>query len=269
MKKLIAASVFAAIPFSASAADINNDFSFIQDSAPAPSVVGHLELSLGWDDFKLDEEGFDEDVGRFEGRGRVNIPFAGNWNLELETGGVALFKDGDSASTLGVFGHLWVGYGVRGGVFGGIDFLQGFSVASGGAEAEVDVGNLTLGLQGNYTQQTDNSDNYLWGVTGWADLYVTPDTRLGVEASYFDIAGGDSNYWTVWGTAEHRFSGTPISLFARAGYGEQQNAEEIITAMGGIRIFIDGGMSLQEHDHNVPFTFRLPEFINFVPIFDN
>jgi hypothetical protein len=39
----------------------------------------------------------DEDLGRFEGRGRANIPFAGNWNLEFETGGVALFNDGTSS----------------------------------------------------------------------------------------------------------------------------------------------------------------------------
>jgi hypothetical protein len=270
MRKILMASVFAAVPFGAGAADLYGDYSFIQESAPSygRSVVGHLELSGGWANYQ--DDGIDEDVGRFEGRGRANIPFAGNWNLELETGGVALFQDGTSFSTIGVAGHLWAGWGgVRIGGFGGIDFLTGLEVATGGLEAEVDVGNLTFGVQGNYTQQVDDSSNYLWGVRGWADLYVAANTRLGVEGFYADVAGGEFEVWSVWGTAEHRFAGTPLSLFVRGGYGENlDSSEEIVTVLGGIRVFMDGGLTLQEHDQQVPFAFRLPEFINYVPIFD-
>jgi hypothetical protein len=271
MRKILMASVFAAVPFGAGAADLYGDYSFIQESAPSygRSVVGHLELSGGWANYQDDGEGIDEDVGRFEGRGRANIPFAGNWNLELETGGVALFQDGTSFSTIGVAGHLWAGWGgVRIGGFGGIDFLTGLEVATGGLEAEVDVGNLTLGIQGNYSQDVDNSDNYLWGVTAWGDLYIASNTKLGIEGRYADIAGGQSEAWGVWGTAEHRFAGSPLSIFARGGYTEQQNAEEIVTIMGGIRVFMDDGRTLQEHDQQVPFAFRLPEFVNYVPVND-
>ena len=61
--------------------------------SPAPMVVGHLSVGVGIGD--IDET--DDNVGIFTGVGRANIPFSGGvWNLELETGGGALWQGGDS-----------------------------------------------------------------------------------------------------------------------------------------------------------------------------
>jgi hypothetical protein len=269
MKKLLVASVFASAPLGANAADLYGDYSYIQESVPSAwSVVGHLELALGWNNIELEDGGdtFENDFGLFEGYGRANIPFAGNWNLELETGGSSIFDDGFSESHIGVFGHLWGGWhGVRAGAFGGFDFVTGGQIGTAGLEGEVDVGNVTLGAQGSYNQLIDCGSCEYWKATGWADFYVTANTRLGIEGTYAyvpDVGSGSSHdIWSVFGTAEQRFAGTALSLFVRGGYESGLDRIEAITVSGGLRVFMDGGLTLQEHDHQVPFSFKHPQTI--------
>lgn len=280
MKQMVIASVFASIPISAMAADLSKDYSFIQDNAPpaalAPSVVGHIELSAGWWQRQLNDTGQVDEAVRLEGHGRVNIPFAGNWNLELETGGVWLINTDNGISDVdlsnfGGFAHLWVDLsGVRLGVFGGGDYLDNFSTLSiwtGGAEGEIDIGsNLTLGLQGSYSDpdcSSCDSANFI-SIVGWADFYPAPNTKLGVQTSYIDFIDIDSStfqLWNVWGTVEQRFAGMPLSLFARGGYeASSDQVFEAYTVFAGLRLFFDGNaLSLQEHDHQVPFEYRLPQ----------
>lgn len=270
MKKILMASVFAALPFGAQAADLSNTYSFIQaDVEPAPAVIGHLELALGWDRIQASGGGDQhQDYGLFEGFGRVNIPFAGNWNLELETGGSAIFDDGASQSHMGVFAHLWGGGATgRAGVFGGIDFIEDGQLGTAGVEGEIDAGNVTLGAQGSYNQILDCSACSYWGARAWADFYATPNTRLGIEGGYAyfpDSGGSNEGVWDVWGTAEQRFAGTPLSVFVRAGYENDFDEIEFITVSGGIRVFMDGGLDLQTHDQQVPFDVREPQLIQLI-----
>jgi hypothetical protein len=277
MKKLIVASILAALPFSAEAADLSDSYVFIEDSVEplAPSVVGHLELSGGW--WRLDQDGQpSNDRTVLDGAGRVNIPFAGNWNLELEAVGTYLFVDEpqDDQYIAGGYSHLWAGIGdLRFGAFGGADHFHGpisdvtFWVA--GAEAEIDVGsNLTLGVQGSYGDRTDGCANcdFVY-VVGWADFYPMPNTKIGVQGGWSDLVSAplpdsSAQFWSVWGTVEQRFGGTPLSLFVRGGYEANfdQNTE-FYSVAGGLRIFFDGNaLTLQEHDHQVPFEYRLPQF---------
>lgn len=271
MKRLGLAIGIAMLPFAAQAADLSTEYAFIQDNAPpsaASSVIGHLELSAGWQDYDADVPINLNDLGVFEGWGRVNVPFAGNWNLELETGGGALWKNGNSASHIGAYAHLWSGWnGVRVGGFGGVDFITSSEFGIAGIEAEVDVGNLTLGAQGSYSTFLDCSGicPEAWGARVWADLYIAANTRLGIEGRYWDISGlpplppgANNDIWGVSGTAEHRFAGSPLSVFVRGDYEKTFDAIETVTVSGGIRVLIDDGLTLEGHDRGVPFDVRHP-----------
>jgi hypothetical protein len=308
MRRLLFVSAFATLPLAAEAADLYpTDYSFIQDNVPAASsIVGHLELAAGWQHLHVPsiqglpvDTSLDADTGLAEAHGRVNVPFAGNWNLEIEAGALFDFDQASNTSSFDcgvgctgfgitsvtkrtqfdVYGHLWGDWsGFRAGAFGGIRFLGQTAailgtttetqdeIVSVGLEGEIDIGKVTLGIQGAYNDLINGREFFdcgggceFWSVAAWADLYVSPNTRLGVEAAaWLDILGED--IWSVWGSAEHRFAGTPISAFIRAGYqGDTGPGFETVTALGGIRVLFDGRMTLQRHDRNVPFTFRRPD----------
>jgi hypothetical protein len=222
-------------------------------------LAGHLELALGVasaDDLFED----DDSVGIFQGYGRANIPMMGGaWNVLLETGAVALFDDGYSTTTSGVYGHLWTNFsGLRVGAFGGAAF-GGPTVGTVGAEVEGDVGALTLGGQASYSWTSDDFDADIWGLRGWADFYFTPNTKLGADIAYANIdAGmGDGDVWALSGMAEHRFAGTPISAFGRLSYVDLDEAGDAWVGLLGARVFLDNpGSTLQDHDKAVPFDYR-------------
>lgn len=268
MKKLLLGMAVVSLPLAAHAADLSSNnvqYNFIQDNASAsarPMVMGHLELSLGWVGYYFDgnKEG---DGGVFKGAGRANVPFAGNWNIELETGGNAYFYNGGgSSSNIGAYGHLWTSLnGARIGAFGGASFDLN-TTTTVGVEGEIDAGSLTFGAQGSYNFGevfccTSGNGNF-WGVRGWADAYLTPNTKLGADFSWWD--GSDIiglKIWTASGTVEHRFANTPLSGFARVIYQNNDNGpDDTLTVSGGIRIFLDKrGTTLRDHDRQVPFDF--------------
>jgi hypothetical protein len=272
MKKLAIASILTTMPFSAGAADLSDSYVFIKDAVePAPpSVVGHLELSAGWWHREFSDNPEVDNRIRLEGHGRINIPLVGNWNLELEAGGAwATEENIDQDKTdINGFAHLWTDWtGLRLGAFGGADLVDNTGdvwVTTGGAEGEIDIGNnLTLGLQGSYSDADCPDCNFVY-VLGWADFYPGPNTKIRIQAGWGDLVDINDpafNFWNVSGTAEHRFAGTPISIFAKAGYESiYQQAAEIVSVAGGLRIFFDGNvLTLQEHDHQVPFEYRLPQ----------
>lgn len=278
MKKLVIASFIAALPISAGAADLSDSYVFIEESVQAapPSVVGHLELAAGWwHREQLESAGtVTEDRLLLEGYGRVNIPFAGNWNLELDTGATYGFRDEPQDDQLHVGGvaHLWADLGgLRLGAFGGGFYLWNASDVSlwvAGAEAEVDVGNnLTLGVQGSYSGPDGCGACDFVYVVGWADFYPTPNTKLGVQGGWYDFVDHDISaleFWNVSAIAEHRFAGTPLSLFVGAGYDANfDQSFEIVKVAGGLRIFFDdNALTLREHDRQVPFEYWLPGFSN-------
>jgi hypothetical protein len=224
--------------------------------APAPlGVVGHLELGIG-----MIGDG-DDSLGNFAAAGRVNIPFAGDWNLEIETGGGALTEDGFSASNIGAYGHLWKNLGsTRLGALGGINYSYGpLTSAIVGVEGEVEFNAVTLGAQATYSWLINDYDLDVWGLRGWADWYVNPNTKVGAEVAWTNVSeGSDSDdIWTVGVNAEHRFAGTPFSGFARVGYTSYFSDFDTWSGMVGVRVFMDQpGTTLRDHDRQVPFDVR-------------
>jgi hypothetical protein len=236
---------------------------------PAPMVVGDLEMALGWS--SIDLEG-DEDWNTFSGWGRANIPVGDTWNVLLEAGGGALFGgdfgDGLSIANAGANAHLWANRdALRYGVFGGASFGTAGIVTFGtvGIEMEVDMDNAVLGAGGFYssTNACGGCDSY--GVSGWVDYYLTPNTKATGTLSWsktdLDL-GGDLDVFGGSGRLTHRVTGTPINIFGEASfYNADLGSDDgnITNVSGGFTVMLDGpGYTQQEFDRNVPFTFRHP-----------
>jgi hypothetical protein len=257
-----------ALPLAAEAADLGVDYNFIQDNAPAqPAVVGHLQLGIGYFDQDVSPSGFvcvgcgDEEFGLFEGAGRGNVDF-GWLNVELEVAGSAAFTGGTSSSSIGTVAHFWGGSeSAAFGVVGGVIFPSGDIEYFLGAEAEAYLGAVTLGGDLRYFWE-DGSDD-LWIARGWAELYLTPNARLGARVDYASYDVADAEEWFAAVTGEYRFAGTPISAWIEGQYSHIDASGpcggcsvEIETWAGliGVRVFMDAdGTTLHEHDKLVPW----------------
>ena len=231
--------------------------------ASSPMVVGDIQLSLGrtW----LDDEKGNAEFNVFQGQGRANVAFGNSWNLLVESDGTAYFGgdyDGYSEASYGAYGHLWRGAGtVRYGVFGGVTFNDlTFGVI--GAEAEVDMGNVTLGAQGSYSfADADCCGNVdIFGLRGWADYYFAPNTKLTGELAWWKV---DDDYESVdvvdvRGRVTHRFAGTPFNIFGEAAYWSVSDYNmDFYSLTGGFTILLDGaGGTQQSYDQQVPFDYR-------------
>jgi len=221
---------------------------------PAPLVVGHLMMGIGFldiGDFSFDEASdFSDTVGVFVGAGRANINLGGSLNLQLETGGASLFNDGSSYSSIGVAGHLWTKLNSAAiGVYGGINWPTGGTIYTAGLEAEAYLGNITLGADIDYNWADPGSGDF-WSGSLWADAYLNPNWRLGAE---FEYLGDSVDTWIASLDTEYRFGG-PISGWAEVAYAELGGGStDAWSGMVGIRVFMDGGMSLIDHDRNVPW----------------
>jgi hypothetical protein len=221
--------------------------------APGPMVVGHLSLGVG----VLNDDGLfgvdDDTIGVFSGAGRANVSLGGPWNLQFETGGQALFNDGSSLSTVGVAGHLWTRLNSSAvGVFGSADFPSGATVGTVGVEGETYFGNVTLGADASYSW-SDNIGDF-WRVGGWADYYFTPDLRFGGAVDYG--AGDIPDTWSAGIDTEYRLPGTPFSVWGEVSYSNVSGGGgdvDIWSGLLGLRVFMDGGGTLQQHDRDVPW----------------
>ncbi len=262
MRIVAAAAVAVAFSLPAVAADIYAPPP-ISDPvyAPAPlGVVGHLDLGVGYGKW----DAYSDGNGLFEGAGRANIPFHNGWNLQVETGGNAeFFSNGVSGAGIGAAAHVW-NRGQSGalGAFGGVNFGSpaGYGVTLGfvGLEGELEVGqNVVFGAQATYGFGR-NSYNY-WNLRGWGSYYFTPDTKLRGDVVYQSEDGG-VNAWDLSAELEHRFTGSPLSVFGKAGYTSADMAGYKMTGTRGLvgaRVFIDQpGTTLRDHDRQVPWDVR-------------
>lgn len=213
-----------------------------------PAVVGHLSMGIGIVDINTDDfSDFDNTLGIFTGAGRANVNL-GNLNVQAETGGFALFKDGESYSAIGVAGHLWTRLnGAAVGAYVAANFPTGATIGTVGVEGEAYFGNITVGGNAGYNW-SDNAGDF-WNIAGWADFYFTPDFRVGGTLAYADGDFGDG--WGAAVDAEYRFSGTPFSGWAEVAYSD---TADIWSGLLGIRIFMDApSTTLQQHDQEVPW----------------
>jgi hypothetical protein len=252
-KNFLLAAGFALAITPALAADFQ-DYPPIQGPVYAPQslVTGHVEIMGGMVSF----EG--ESYGAVAGAGRASVPLHGIFKLELEVTGSSLFDDGESMSAFGGFAHLY-GEGDHHalGVFGG---YVGFSNLAGfalGAEGNFGFGSSVLFGQAAYilNQQVDN----ILFLRGGLHHYFSMDTRGTIDLAWVNSPAFDSA-WSATGSVEHRFTGTPWSLFASLGVSGASGTDiRPWTAMVGARLFVDQpGSTLASHDKAVPFNVRLP-----------
>jgi len=224
--------------------------------APRPMVVGHLEMGMGIADH-TDCDGCDHTSGLFVGAARVNLPLGGTWNLELEAGGGSWFDHGEGRSSIGALGHLWTKLdNAAAGVFGGVNFPT-YDLVEGtaGLEGEVYFGNLTLGASGSYNW--GNGFDY-WLVGAGADLYLTPESKLSAEASYYDgdFFSASFTEWNARAIGEHHFAGTPLTGWVEASYTDYGDGfGHEWAGLAGIRVLLNNkpDTTLQEHDRDVPW----------------
>jgi hypothetical protein len=230
----------------------------------APMVAGDFELSLGGG---YDDES-EKTINRAGAWARANMPVNGTWNVLVEGGAIGDFNWGDgyeekSESKFSVNGHLWTGDGTRYGAFGGATFgvwQETYGVV--GVEAETDIGNATVGAQGFYTWLPGDDYDGFGGVL-WGDYYFTPNTKATGTLTYTALDDGDDNLFSASGRVTHRLDGTPFNFFGEASYGaEDWDGSDLITVVTGsvgFTVNFDGpGYSQQEHDGQVPFSFRSP-----------
>ncbi len=217
--------------------------------SPTPLAVGHLLLGAGI----VDPDGGDT-LGAFVGAGRANLALGGV-DLQVETGGGSVFRDGNSFSTIGVGTHLWTKLNNAAiGVFGAVNFPTGGTIYTLGLEGEFYIGNITLGGDIDYNWTDGGLSGPLgdyWSGSLWADFYLTQNWRLGGEFEYY---GDNLDTWTASLDTEYRFAGTPISGWVEGSYIDSSGAgNQAWTFLGGVRVFLDGGMTLIDHDRNVPW----------------
>jgi hypothetical protein len=229
----------------------------------SPAVVGHLSLGAGL----LQDDGLffggNDTVGVFSGVGRANVNLSDTWNVEVETGGQSVFDDGSSFSSIGAAGHLWTRLDrVAVGAFAGVDFPSGATIGTLGIEGETYFGNITLGAEANYSWSDSLGD--FWTIGGWADYYLTPDLRIG---GVLDYSSGDiPDTLTASVDTEYRFSGTPLSAWGEVNYSNIATGggdADIWSGLFGLRFFLDGGQTLEEHDRSVPWEGLLSTKIRF------
>jgi hypothetical protein len=224
---------------------------------PGPMVVGHLELGIG---FAYHTDGCDEcnhSDALFVGAGRANLPLGGTWNLEFEIGGGAWFDGDDSGPSIGALGHFWRRMNNAAvGVFGGVNFpIYGLAETTAGVEGEAYFGNFTLGASGSYNW---GDDFHYWMAGAGADFYLTSESRLSAEASYYDgdFSGTAYNEWNARVIGEHHFAGTPLTGWAEASYTDygDDNGHEW-AGLAGFRVLLNTApdTTLQQHDRDVPW----------------
>jgi hypothetical protein len=93
------------------------------------------------------------------------------------------------------------------------------------------------------------------GTAGLRRLVPNPDLRLGGDVQFWTVE--DTDIWQFSGDVEKRFTGTPISVGGTLSYVTADGGDAW-TAMANARIFMDQqGMTLQQHDREVPFDFAI------------
>jgi hypothetical protein len=252
----LAAAVVVAAP--AFAADLPAAY----PAAPPPSgspvysgqslMTADVSLALGWagHDSTLDDDSFSGFAG-----GRVNIPFGGGWNEELEVNGGWLW-DGNG-SVAGVFSHTYYkNQAWAAGLLLGYGWLDPFD--SGG------TGIATVGVEGIvFMPNASVLGKVAWNGGGSGDIddfvnvgvegryYFEPNTKLTGAIDYYST---DPNAWQFTAAIEHRWSGTPFSGFLSGTYvtADSNNAWGFL--IGARFAFDQPGSTLQSHDYEIPFA---------------
>ena len=187
-----------------------------------PHISGYGELYLGGLSFS---NGGDR-LWAGGGASRVNIPFAGRWNLQGDLTYDRIWNDTGHMDGIGgaIHGYYRDPDSFAAGVFAAYK-SYGFNNGSGisvydyqvGPEAQVYFGNLTLYGQAYYGQFNFGSVRPdQWGARGVARYFVQKNLRLDAELIFnrTDV-GVNLDIFGAAVQAMYRFDDTPWSLFGR------------------------------------------------------
>lgn len=226
----------------------------------APHISGYGELYLGG--LQLSFFGDDDSLRAGGGAGRVNIPFADSWNVQIDGTYDRIWEDGDYVDGLGGAVHAYYRDPQRfaAGLFAtykryGNNFSDDVSDYTVGPEAQVYFGNLTLYGQAYYGKFDLDFDHPTeWGARAVARYFVQPNLRLDGEIAFNRFDAGFANFDTVSVAAQamYRFEGTPWSLFGRYQYDRTPIQSEALTTnkyLIGLRASFGTG-TLFDEDRN-------------------
>jgi hypothetical protein len=251
--------IFAASLFATSAAFAADAVLPVAVEPVVPHISGYGEIYLGG--LEISQFGEDDSIRAGGGAGRVNIPFAEKWNVQLDGTYDRIWEGGDYIDGLGGAVHAYyrdpqrfaVGLFATYKRYGtGFADVNDYAV---GPEAQVYFGNLTLYGQAYYGKIDLDFDNPTqWGVRGVARYFVQPNLRLDGEIAFNRIEDfGDFDTVSLAAQATYRFEGTPWSVFGRYQYDRLSFESETFSTnnnyMIGLRASF-GGSTLFDEDRN-------------------
>ncbi len=197
------------------------------------SVVGDLSLAAG-----VANSNF-----ALAGAGRLAFDLGSGWRAMGEIAGIT-----HGSTNAAGYGHIYTHMaGAVVGVFAGAGSIGGTGRAIIGIEGAIESNEFVLG--GNLA--------YYTGAGGfaaadlWVAYYLTPDTKLRGD---FVFSGASGSGAGIVGGIYHRFAGTPVVGFGRAGVFNS-NAYALV---GGTILFNDPGTTLRGHYREAPFRASLP-----------
>jgi hypothetical protein len=210
-------------------------------------ITGDIALAIGYFDFPGEDGAFGV------ANARVNIPFGGGWNEELEIAGLADFVD-DGYYAVGAFSHTYYkNPGFAAGLLLGVTGLESPNTGDNEAAYTVGVEHAwflpALTFLGHLSYTWFDPDDF-WTVGGEARWYLNPNTKLTGAVTWADL----NSSWMLTAAAEHLLSGTNFSFFLSSSYftNDFNDGWEVL---GGIRYAFGPPVeSLQRHDWNVPFA---------------
>jgi hypothetical protein len=212
----------------------------------SPAVAGDLEVGLGI--FRAPGT----DLHVFTATGRVSAPISGSLNFEVQTTANTLLGGVSSLTWMDAYGHAWVRSPTSAwGVFAGSEFA-GSTINSVGAEAKHYLGNLSVGADTAYLW---SPAGHAWEASATADIYLTPNHRIGLAAQYFKGFSA-TKISSVRLDAEARLGASPWSIW---GWATRWDSSGTVAwaALGGFRLYLDAPNStLQSHGADVPFYYQ-------------
>src|SRR5262245_7692921 len=206
---------------SAIAADIVEE----TPSCAVSAFNGKAEAGAGY----ADRKGEDGDFA-FEAGGSLSFPLGCMFGLQLDVGLLDKLDD----TQYGGIAHLFIRdpesylFGVTGGVIDG----DNFTLIPVGPEIELYLGNISLEAWGGYLNiDPDDGNNKDSGfVIADAAFYMTDDFRVSLGGKIVD------DYEGIRAGFEYKFSDSPISLYGKAEYGD----EDYFIALGGLKFYFGG-----------------------------
>jgi hypothetical protein len=241
--------------------------------ARATGFTAYGELGGGWTDLRFANGFSTTGLTTLSGAAYANLSFAERWNVEVEGRGYALDHNGNSdAADAGGFIHVYWRDPDRFalGAFVGYDALtlytaQHGDMVTGGAEAQLYLGNLTLyGQAAAFRSSASTGWLYFDGyfLRGSARYFATPNLRLQFDAQWAAINNSDhTSALTLVGTAEYRPGNLPFSGFARVRWDnldpDLNQRMDTTTYLFGLRAYF-GTDTLIGNDRNGPAFDVLP-----------